>query len=133
MSRHRFFAVFLSIFAGLAVVLAAVGIYGLVSFAVERRTREVGIRMALGASRSQVTVLVLRRMLGLTFAGILLGVASAAAGTRYLESLLFGLTPLDVPVFVSVCLVFAAAATLAAAIPARRAARVDPMVSLRCE
>ncbi len=130
-TRPRFYAVFLGLFAAVAVALSAAGIYALVAYAVEQRTREIGIRMALGASRRRVVGLVLGQSLAFTAVGILLGLAGAAALTRYLRHLLFGLTPLDVETFVAVAVAFATLAALAALVPARRAATVDPMVSLR--
>jgi len=130
-SRPRFYAVFLGIFAAVAVALSATGIYALVAFTVEQRTREIGIRMALGASRRRVVGLLLCESLAFSIVGLLLGLAGAAALTRYLRQLLFGLTPLDVGTFIAVTLAFGTLAVLAALLPARRAATVDPMVSLR--
>jgi predicted permease len=130
-SRPRFYAVFLGILAAVAVALSASGIYALVSFTVGQRTREIGIRMALGASRRGVVGLLLGQSFAFSMAGVLLGLAGAAALTRYLSQLLFGLTPLDVETFVTVPVAFGALAALAALVPARRAATVDPMVSLR--
>jgi putative ABC transport system permease protein len=130
-SRPRFYAVFLGIFAAVAVALSATGIYALVAFSVAQRTREIGIRMALGASRRRVVGLLLGQSLAFSIAGVLVGLAVAAALTRYLRQLLFGLTPLDVETFVAVTVAFGTVAALAALIPARRAATVDPMVSLR--
>ena len=133
LSRRRLYAVLLAIFAGVAVALAAIGLYGLISYAVARRTREIGIRMALGARRSQVMGLVLHQSIVLTVLGIALGIAGAAAATRILEGMLFGLTPLDPSTYVAVAVLFALVASLAAFVPARRATKVDPMVALRVE
>jgi len=133
MSRPRLYAVLLGIFAGVAMILAAIGIYGVLSSLVAHRTREIGIRMALGAQRAQVVTLVLRHTTVLTVFGVAGGVAGAAALSRYLEGLLFGLTPLDVATFAGVVVLFVAVATLASYIPARRATRVDPLVALRTE
>lgn len=133
MSRPRLYAVLLGVFAAVAMVLAAIGIYGVLAFIVTRRTREIGIRIALGAQRSQVMALVLRHTAMLTGVGITIGVAAAAALSRYIEGLLFGVTPLDVPTFAVVAIVFAAVAALASFVPARRATRVDPAVALRTE
>jgi putative ABC transport system permease protein len=130
-SRPRFYAVFLGIFAAVAVALSATGIYALVAFTLEQRTREIGIRMALGASRRRVVGLVLSQSLAFSIAGVLLGIVGAAALTRYLSQMLFGLTPLDVETFMAVTLAFGTLTVLAALIPARRAATVDPVVSLR--
>ena len=133
MSRPRLYAVLLGILAGVAMILAAIGIYGVPSSLVAQRAREIGIRMALGAQRTQVIALVLRHSTMLATIGIVAGVAGAAALSRYLESLLYGLTPLDVTTFVAVIVMFVAVALLASYIPARRATRVDPLVALRSE
>jgi predicted permease len=132
-ARPRLYSVLLGLFAAVAVTLAAVGIYGVMAYSVTKRTREIGIRMALGAARADVMGLVLGQSLVLTAVGIVLGIAGAAAVTRYLGGLLFGLTPLDPGTFIVVSLVFAAIATLAAFLPARRATRVDPLIALRYE
>jgi putative ABC transport system permease protein len=132
-ARQRFYAVMLSVFAAIAAILAAIGIYGVLAYAVVQRTREIGIRMALGAQRAQVLGLVLRKGAILTVAGIALGLAGATAGTRLLEGLLYGVTPLDPTTFAAVALLFGLVATLAAYLPARRATAVDPMVALRSE
>jgi putative ABC transport system permease protein len=131
--RRRLYAVMLTLFAGVAVALAAIGLYGLITYAVTQRTREIGIRMALGARYIQVMALVLRQSIVLTILGLVLGIGGAAAVTRYLEGMLFGLTPLDPSTFVAVAGLFALVATFAAFVPARRATKVDPMVALRCE
>jgi putative ABC transport system permease protein len=133
MSRPRLYAVLLGIFAGVAMMLSAIGIYGVLSYLVAHRGREIGIRMALGAQRSVVVALVLRQTAVLTTVGVVVGLIGAAALSRYLEGLLFGLTPLDVTTFVAVTVMFAAVAMLASYIPARRATRVDPLVALRSE
>jgi putative ABC transport system permease protein len=131
MSRPRLYAVLLGIFAGVAMLLAAIGIYGVLAFVVAQRTREIGIRMALGARRGQVVSLVLRQTALLTIAGVAVGVVGAALVTRYLEGLLFGLTPLDSATFVGVVVMFGAVAAIASYVPARRATMVDPIVALR--
>jgi ABC-type antimicrobial peptide transport system permease subunit len=132
-ARPRMYALLLAIFAGVGVLLAAVGIYGVLAYSVAQRTREIGIRMALGAERSAVIALVLRESVVLTSIGIALGVGGAAALTRYLATMLFGLTPLDPITFVAVSVLFATVAALASWMPARRATAVDPMTALRCE
>jgi len=133
MSRPRLYAVLLGIFAGVAMILAAIGIYGVLSYLVAHRAREIGIRMALGAQRFRVVALVLRQTAVLTVVGVVVGVIGAAALSRYLEGLLFGLTPLDATTFVAVVVMFAAVAMLASYVPARRATRVNPLVALRSE
>ena len=133
MSRPRLYAVLLGVFAGVAMILAAIGIYGVLSSLVAHRTREIGIRMALGAQRAHVVALVLRHTTMLTVIGVAGGVAGAAALSRYLEGLLFGLMPLDVATFAGVVVLFVAVATIASYVPARRATRVDPVVALRTE
>jgi len=130
-ARPRFYAVLLGVFAGVAALLAAIGIYGVLAYSVVERTREIGIRMALGAQRGNVLRLVLREGTTLTIAGIALGLAGAAAATRVLQNMLFGVAPLDALTFAVVSLLFGAVATLASFLPARRATRVDPMVALR--
>jgi putative ABC transport system permease protein len=132
-SRPRLYAVLLGIFAAVAVTLAAVGLYGVMAYSVTRRTREIGIRMALGAARADVLRLVLGQTLVLTGVGITLGLFGAGVFTRYLAGLLFGLTPLDPTTFIAVALVFGAVATSAALVPARRATNVDPLIALRYE
>jgi putative ABC transport system permease protein len=133
MVRPRLYAALLGIFAGVAMMLAAIGIYGVLSYLVAHRSREIGIRMALGAQRFRVVALVLRQTAVLTVIGVAAGLVGAAALTRYLEGLLFGLTPLDLTTFIAVVVVFAAVAALASYVPARRATRVDPLVALRTE
>jgi predicted permease len=132
-ARQRFYAVMLSSFAIVAALLAAVGIYGVLAYAVMQRTQEIGVRMALGAQRGQVLALVLWRGIALAAAGIGIGLAAAAAGTRYLQGLLFGVLPLDTVTFALTALGFVTLAALASYIPARRATRVDPMIALRNE
>ena len=132
-ARPRFYAVLLGVFAGVAGLLAAIGIYGVLAYAVVQRTREIGIRMALGAPRGKVLLLVLRSGVLLATLGIALGLAGAAATTRWLQSLLFGVAPLDLTTFAAVSLAFGAVAALASYVPARRATKVDPMVALRSE
>jgi putative ABC transport system permease protein len=132
-ARPRFYAVLLGVFAGVAGALAAIGIYGVLAYGVMQRTKEIGIRMALGAQRAQVLTLVLRRGVILGTVGIALGLAGAVGATRLLQTMLFGVTPLDPATFVAVALMFGLVALLASYVPARRATRVEPTVALRSE
>jgi putative ABC transport system permease protein len=120
-------------FALLALVLGSVGIYGIVSYAVTQRTQEIGIRMALGAQTRDVLQLILKHGVVLVFTGVVIGIAGAFALTRFLSSLLFGVTPTDAFTFVVVSVLFFVVATVASFIPARRATRVDPLKALRYE
>ena len=129
----RFGAWLLGMFAGMALLLAAVGLAASIAWGVTQRTREIGVRMALGAEPGQVTRLFLRQGLMRTAAGIVLGLAGAAASTRLLESWLYGVTPLDLPTFAWSAAGMLAIAAAASYLPARRAARVDPLVTLRTE
>jgi putative ABC transport system permease protein len=130
---QRFYAVVLTVFAAVAGSLAAIGIYGMLAYAVVQRTQEIGIRVAVGAQRRDVLALVLRKGLALTTIGIALGLAGAALGTRVLQGLLFGITPLDPQTFFGVSLSFGLVAAFACYLPARRATRVDALVALRSE
>ena len=132
-TRPRLYAVLMGIFAAVAVMLAGIGIYGLTAYSVVRRTREIGIRMALGSSASQVRNLILRQSMWLVTAGIIAGCAGAAAMTSFLKGLLFGIEPFDLLTLVSVVGLFVLVAAAASYAPARRATRVDPLVALRCE
>jgi predicted permease len=131
--QQRFQTVLLSIFSGMSLLLAAVGIYGLMSFLVRQRTHEIGIRMALGASRSNVLQLVLRKGMTLTLFGIAGGLLGAWALTRLMTSMLFGVTPTDLTTFTVVSAGLMLVALLACYLPARRATKVDPLVALRYE
>jgi putative ABC transport system permease protein len=132
-TRPRMYTVLLGIFGAVAFTLAVVGLYGVMAYSVAQRTREIGVRVALGAERADVMRLVLRQSLALTAAGILAGIAAAAVVSRFLESLLFDVRPLDGRTFAAAALAFAAVAMLASYVPARRAATVDPLIALRHE
>ncbi len=130
---QRIAGAFVGAFGLLALVLAAIGIYGVTAYTTRQRTHEIGIRMALGASKDDVLRLVIGHGLRLTFVGVALGLATSFALTRYLRSLLLGVTSTDALTFSSVAFLLCAVAMLASLIPARRAMRVDPMVALRHE
>jgi len=130
-ARPRFYALVLGVFAAIAGLIAIIGIYGVLSYFVAQRTKEIGIRMALGAQRGAVRRLVLRQGGAMTAIGVCVGVAGAAGLSRYLEGMLVGLTTLDATTYVVVAMAFAAVAMLAVYFPARRATTVDPLVALR--
>jgi predicted permease len=133
LARQRLFALMLSVFALIAALLAAVGIYGVVAYSVSRRTREIGVRMAIGADRASVIGLVLGQSLALTAVGLVIGLAGAVAVSRYLEQLLFGLTSLDAMTFAGVSVAFLLVALAASWLPAYRAAAVGPLSALRSQ
>jgi predicted permease len=133
LAMRWFNTVVVSLFAGSSLLLAMAGIYGVIAWTVRQRTREIGVRMALGAQRNAVLALVLRRGLRLASTGITLGVIGAMALTRFLRSLLFGVSPADPVTFMAVPLLLVFVALLACWLPARRAANVDPMEALRNE
>jgi predicted permease len=131
--NERLFTRLLSLFGLLALLLAAIGLYGVMAYAVTQRTKEIGIRMALGAQRHNVLKLVLSQGMTLTLIGVVLGTAGAIAVTRLLKGVLFGISPTDPLTFISIASLLAAVATLASYVPARRATKVDPLVALRYE
>jgi macrolide transport system ATP-binding/permease protein len=131
--QERLVASLSTLFAFLALTLASIGLYGLVAYGVARRTHEIGVRMALGAQRQKILWLTARLGLVLTLIGVVLGLAVAAGVTRYLQSLLYGVQPLDSWTFACIAILLGCIAAIACYIPARRAMRVDPMVALRHE
>jgi ABC-type antimicrobial peptide transport system permease subunit len=133
LTQERVIARLASFFGLLALLLACVGLYGLLSFEVARRTREIGIRMSLGAERRDVTNLIIMRGMKLTAAGVCAGAAGGLALTRVLSSLLYDVKPSDLPTYLFVALLLTGVALLASYIPARRATKVDPMTALRHE
>jgi putative ABC transport system permease protein len=133
LAQPRFNMMLLAVFAGVAMVLAAIGIYGVIAYSVTQRTREIGIRMALGAQKSQMLRMVLRQSLRLVIIGIVIGFLVALAATRVMATLLYGVSANDVSIYAVVILLLGAAAMLASYVPARRAMKVDPMVALRYE
>jgi putative ABC transport system permease protein len=132
-AQPRFRTIVLTAFSLLALVMASIGIYGVMNYLVIQRTREFGIRLSLGATPSDVLRLVLRRAALLIGAGTCLGLAGSALLVRFIANLLFGTAPLDPLTFAAVPILLAAVALAASYIPARRATRIDPIVALRCE
>jgi len=133
LGRARFQAVLLSLFAGIALLLTAIGLYGVMAYTVAQRTQEIGIRVALGADRAQILRLILVRSFAMTGFGLLIGIPGASALVHLLTSLLYGVKPLDPLTFVTVVLLLAVTSSVASYLPALRAARVDPMTALRYE
>jgi ABC-type antimicrobial peptide transport system permease subunit len=133
LEARRFSLILVGIFSLTALVLALTGIYGVTAYAVAQRTREIGVRMALGASKREILAMVLRQGALTGGIGVSLGIVGALALTRGLRSQLFGVTPTDPATFLGVALLLALVSLLACWIPGRRAARVDPMVALRYE
>jgi ABC-type antimicrobial peptide transport system permease subunit len=132
-AAQRFSMTLLSIFAGLALLLAAIGIYGVISYFVGQRTQEVGIRMALGAQRQDVLRLILGQGARMALIGILIGAVAALGLTRLMTNMLFGVSAADPLTFATVTLVLLTAVLFACYIPAYRATKVDPLVALRYE
>jgi ABC-type antimicrobial peptide transport system permease subunit len=132
-ARANFNMLLLSIFGGVAVVLAAIGIYALMAYSVAQRTQEIGIRMALGADRAKIRRLVMWQGMRLAIAGLLLGTGAALGLTRLMESLLFGVKPWDPVAFVAAPLLLTGVAMIAVWLPGLRASRVEPMEALRTE
>ena len=120
-------------FASLAVLLSALGIYGVLSYSVAQRTQEIGIRAALGATRTSLLQLILSRGVGLTVVGLVIGVSGSLGLTRLMASLLYGVSARDPVTMIVVGAVLALVAVLACYVPARRATRIDPLLALRCD
>jgi putative ABC transport system permease protein len=129
----RLSMVLATLFAGLSLLLTCIGLYGVVSYTVTQRTAEIGIRAALGATNRQLIRLVLGQSVTLAAAGLLIGMAGSIAAARWLKALLYGVTPYDPIVYMTVSIALALTAVLAAYAPARRAARIDPRLALRAE
>lgn len=132
-SRPRFLTLLLTLFSGVALLLAAVGIYGVISYSVAQRTKEFGVRIAVGAQPSAILGLVVGRGMRLAITGLIAGLAGAIILTRFLSTLLFGISPTDPVTFLAVSFLLCLVALLACYIPGRRATKVDPMVALRYE
>jgi putative ABC transport system permease protein len=132
-ARDQFNTTLLGISAFLAILLASIGLYGLMAYSVEQRTLEFGIRLALGADSGLLRNMVVRQAMGLAAIGIIIGLAAAFGLTRFMTTLLFHVKPVDPMVFASIAILLAAVAFLASYLPARRALRVDPMIALRYE
>jgi ABC-type antimicrobial peptide transport system permease subunit len=131
--QEKVFAQAYALFGGLAVLLAAIGLFGLMSYSVARRTNEIGIRMALGARRQDVLRLVMSESMMLVVTGVAIGLLIALAASRLVSTLLFGLAATDILSIAVAVIVMLVVSSLAGYLPARRASRVDPMVALHCE
>jgi predicted lysophospholipase L1 biosynthesis ABC-type transport system permease subunit len=132
-AEPRIYALLLGVFAAIALVIASAGIYGVSAYAVVRRTREIAIRLAVGATSGQIVTLVLRQGMVLTLIGVGIGVAGSLAVRKVMSGFLYGITATDGPTFLAVLLLFAAVAFLSTYVPARRAARIDPTLTFKYE
>jgi putative ABC transport system permease protein len=132
-AQRRFALILFEAFGLVALVLATIGIYGVLAGSVTERTREIGVRMALGASRGEIVSMVVRQAMAMTIAGVVIGLGGAAFSGRALQTLLFGITPRDPATYAGVVALLLAASAVASWLPAWRAARVDPAVTLRAE
>jgi putative ABC transport system permease protein len=132
-SNRRFTLILVGLFSALALILASIGIYGVISYSVQQRTRELGIRVALGADRGRVVRLVLSGGARLALAGIAIGAGGGLVLTQFIRSFLYGVSPSDPPTFIGISLILSCVAMLASYVPARRAMKVDPNSALRCE
>jgi putative ABC transport system permease protein len=132
-SRARFNTVLLALFAGLATLLSAVGIFGVMNYSVALRTHEIGLRVVVGAQPRQVLLLILRQGLLLTIIGVVVGLVAAFALTRLLSGLLFGVAAVDPATFATISIVLVTVSLVACYLPARRAMKIDPLVALRSE
>jgi ABC-type antimicrobial peptide transport system permease subunit len=130
---ERLIAVLLGAFAGLALLLAAIGIFGVLSYAMAQRTRELGIRLALGAQRTDVLWLVARETAPMVAGGVVVGLVAALGLTRFVRTMLYEIPPNDPTTFAGVAITLSAVAVVAALVPARRASRVDPVIAIRSE
>jgi putative ABC transport system permease protein len=129
--RQKFYATLIAIFAGVALILSAVGLYGVIAYAVSQRTHELGVRVALGATGDRITRMVVGEGLRLTAAGVVLGILGSLLAGRLVATLLFGVTTVDPVTLAGVIAVLAIVAMLASWLPARRAARIDPLIAIR--
>jgi ABC-type antimicrobial peptide transport system permease subunit len=132
-AQERLFALAYSLFGGLALLLACIGLFGLMSYNVSRRTSEIGIRIALGAQRAGVIGMVLRESMMMVVAGVIIALAAAVGASRLVTAILFGLSPTDVWTMTAAIVLMSGVCLIAGYLPARRASRVDPMVALRYE
>ena len=132
-NQPRFTAIVMTFFASAAFVLAAVGLYGILAYSVQQRTREIGVRVALGAGRREIFRLIVGNGMALALVGVILGVPAALGATKLMSGALMGVTTTDPLTYVAVVAILAASAFLASYLPARRATRVDPLVALRTE